>query len=133
MDRTKVIDKVEDFFTFFNPNNKGKVICILFWAKWCGACTNFIPLFLNIVQENNNNEKIIFINASETTAKDLLKYFKIDAFPTTCIFKIDDSLKSPKDYPPNPRPIPTPILRLEGGGDTNKKKIEETLQKLSKQ
>ena len=119
MDKTRVIDKITDFENIlFNPKNKGKMVCILFWAEWCGACKNFKPLFFKII-EQFDNEKYIFLMANVATAPDLFKHFEIEAFPTTYIFKTDNDLK--KDNYKNKG------LKLVGGGDDNKNKIIKTL------
>lgn len=73
--------KVHDHITKNAPG-------ILFvWAKWCGHCTNFIPVFNNI--ESKIGHKFIMLNIEDTELKkrpELTRALGVNGFPTIKFF-----------------------------------------------
>ena len=53
---------------------------LIFFAPWCGHCTNSKPEFEDAVARGNG--KVVMIDATNDDNKDLVKKYSVSAFPT---------------------------------------------------
>jgi protein disulfide-isomerase-like protein len=68
---------------------EGKKV-VLFYADWCGHCTNFKPTWDKASKQINKEEKrMIKVNCGENTKKDkqIMKKYEVDGYPTIIIFE----------------------------------------------
>ena len=86
--------------------NHEKVIVIKLWAKWCGHCKDFDPVWKELLNHYSKNSNVIFEELEETVMKknrnaamnDLKKKYKncIDepqGFPTLYFFRSSNTIK----------------------------------------
>ena len=52
---------------------------LIFFAPWCGHCKNAMPEFIKAAK---SNDKIKLINSDAPGSKEIMKQYKINAFPT---------------------------------------------------
>lgn len=54
---------------------KGKVICVDFWATWCGPCLKEMPALETLKQKYKGDDRVVFVSLSidQTPAIDLWK------------------------------------------------------------
>lgn len=97
---SSVADKVKHFEenVIFNPDNKGKVLYMLFKADWCGACRNFKPVFFECREacKKENKKDMIMVVIDNDSSPALFEAYRVTSLPTTFVYKIDDNLLNNK-------------------------------------
>lgn len=65
-------------------NSKGLAL-VDFWATWCGACRNQLPVIEEL--SNEMSDKILIAKVNVEQSQELTRLFKIASIPTMIIFK----------------------------------------------
>lgn len=87
---TKVTKTMEERYTNVSTP---KYTLKLFFANWCGHCTNFKPIWNSLKSKYSNNINFIDVDCSENGPE--LPYVK--GFPTIAIYKDDKYIKNYED------------------------------------
>lgn len=100
-DNTDISNKVKHFEdnVLFNTENKGKIVYMLFKAEWCHNCTSFKPVFLKYREmcKTKGKDDMIMVIIDGDNAQELTREYKIEGFPTTYVYRIDEELLKNKD------------------------------------
>lgn len=67
-----------------------KPVLVLFYATWCGHCTDLHPVWNEAAKQANTEEKrMLKVNVGDNTPKQkkMMKQYHIKGFPTIIIFK----------------------------------------------
>jgi thioredoxin 1 len=73
-----------DFASFKETVNSPGIVLIDFWAKWCGPCRQFGPIF---EAASEANKDIVFAKVDTEAHSDLAGALKISSIPTLMIFR----------------------------------------------
>ncbi|KAG8909064.1 hypothetical protein FRC01_007161, partial [Tulasnella sp. 417] len=71
--------------------NSGKIICIDFWATWCGPCRMISPIFEKL-SESEDFAGAEFYKVDVDEASDVSAEVGIKAMPTFMVFKDGEKL-----------------------------------------
>lgn len=81
--------------------NSGKKL-VLFYADWCGHCTNFKPTWEEVSSSVNtsNETKLISINVGDKTSESeqLMQEYNVSGFPTIVLIDQTNQQKSMEQY-----------------------------------
>ena len=76
----EIADKVQ-----FDSLVKEGVVCVDFWAPWCGPCRMLAPVIDELASDFEGKAKICKVNTDE--AQDLAAEFGVRSIPTMVFFK----------------------------------------------
>ena len=65
--------------TSIKPNITNDSV-LIFYAPWCGHCTNSMPIFKKAVASGNG--KVILIDSTDPKNDDIVKKYKVTGYPT---------------------------------------------------
>ncbi|KIO22520.1 hypothetical protein M407DRAFT_245157 [Tulasnella calospora MUT 4182] len=71
--------------------NSGKIICIDFWATWCGPCRMISPVFEEL-SESEDFAEAEFYKVDVDEASDISEEVGIKAMPTFMVYKDGEKL-----------------------------------------
>lgn len=60
------------------------VVVVDFWAKWCGPCLSFAPIF---EQVSNNHREVVFAKVDIDAEVELASDFNVRSIPFIMIFR----------------------------------------------
>lgn len=69
---------------------------VVFWADWCSDCIKYIPVMEQIAEKYKGKVAVVTINIQNN--KKISEKFKIQAIPTTIIFKEGKQVSSVVGY-----------------------------------
>lgn len=65
--------------------NSSQLVVIDVYADWCGPCRKFEPVFKQASE--TFSRQYVFFKLNGDKERELLKYFHVNAYPTTLYFK----------------------------------------------
>jgi len=83
---SQVVNTQQNGGTKYDINNfKDKPMLMLFHAKWCGHCVQFMPSWLKLKGGYADHSKINMVEISDKNAS-LIKEYNINGFPTIKLY-----------------------------------------------
>jgi thioredoxin 1 len=96
----------------FDEKIKGSHVAVVdFFAKWCGPCKAFAPIFEEASNEDEN-EDFLFAKIDVDSEMDLSIQYGIQSIPTICFFK-DGELVNKHVGTMNKRNLNTTLASIE--------------------
>ncbi len=68
-------------------NNEEQPLFVMFYAPWCGHCKTAKPEFEKLIESYNGNVKIMMIDCTDDSNKELVESQGIKGFPTIRYYK----------------------------------------------
>lgn len=64
-----------------------KVVCIDFWASWCGPCKVIGPPFERLAKDSALQSKMVFVKVDVDEASDIAEWVGIECMPTFAFYR----------------------------------------------
>merc|ERR1712002_1165376 len=90
--RIKMVQKVNSADEFNAVVSKGGLVCVDFFATWCGPCKMIAPYLEELSKELEG--KVIFIKVDVDELDELSQEQEVKAMPTFSFFKSGKKLES---------------------------------------
>lgn len=98
-----LIAKTFDHKVFSLADNRGKVVIVNFWAKWCKTCRKELPVLNELYQKYHaQGLEIISINIdSENKLSEVLEITSTLSYTNATFYKTNSSFTKPNSIPVN--------------------------------
>lgn len=83
LSETTAIVEVKTVSEFNDVISKG-IVCVDFWAPWCGPCIAFLPTFQAVASKTKS---VTFCKVNIDDLSDIANMYKVRSIPTILLFK----------------------------------------------